>query len=262
MPKFYPTLSPDLAEWLLAQPLFFVASAPLTGAHINLSPKGHPSHSLAVINQNQVAYLDATGSGCETISHIYENGRVTLMACSFGTSPRIMRLFCTGRVVEKGQPKFDEWVAKTGITEGVKACRAVIILDIFKVQTSCGYGVPVLSPKPGTPEAVDEDPESNAVTKYWEDRDTMPNWASKMLAKDGAIQGYQRNNNVRSLDGCPGLRSARKSGGEVLVLGNLRAKARRMFVGEWGAVLLGVVLAILALVAASKFGLVEVKVLV
>lgn len=134
MPKFYSSLSSDLAEWLLAQPLFFVASAPLTGAHINLSPKGHPSHSLSVINQNQVAYLDATGSGCETISHIYENGRVTLMACSFGTSPRIMRLFCTGKVIEKGNLKFDEWVARTGIKEGVKACRAVIVLDIFKVR--------------------------------------------------------------------------------------------------------------------------------
>lgn len=133
MPKFYPSLSSDLAEWLLAQPLFFVASAPIAGAHVNVSPKGLPSHSLAIINQNQVAYLDATGSGCETISHIYENGRVTLMACSFGTSPRIMRLFCTGRVVERNSRQFDEWVAKTGIKEGIKACRAVIVLDVFKV---------------------------------------------------------------------------------------------------------------------------------
>ncbi|EKG19428.1 hypothetical protein MPH_03291 [Macrophomina phaseolina MS6] len=54
------------------------------------------------------------------------------MACSFGTSPRIMRLFCTGKVIEKGNLKFDEWVARTGIKEGVKACRAVIVLDIFK----------------------------------------------------------------------------------------------------------------------------------
>ncbi|KAH7027112.1 pyridoxamine phosphate oxidase family protein, partial [Macrophomina phaseolina] len=259
MPKFYSSLSSDLAEWLLAQPLFFVASAPLTGAHINLSPKGHPSHSLSVINQNQVAYLDATGSGCETISHIYENGRVTLMACSFGTSPRIMRLFCTGKVIEKGNLKFDEWVARTGIKEGVKACRAVIVLDIFKVQTSCGYGVPVLSPRPRSPDGVDEDPESNAVTKHWEDRDTLPNWASKMLAKDGAIQIYQRQNNVRSLDGCPGLRSARRADGEALFFGDLKAMTRRVLIGEWGAVVLGMMLTVLALVMASQLGWVEVK---
>ncbi|GME23142.1 pyridoxamine phosphate oxidase [Neofusicoccum parvum] len=260
MPKFFPSLSSDLAEWLLAQPLFFVASAPLAGAHINLSPKGHPSHSLAVINENQVAYLDATGSGCETIAHLYENGRVTLMACSFGTSPRIMRLFCTGRVVEKDDPHFDDWVAKTGIREGVKACRAVIVLDIFKVQTSCGYGVPVLSPnRAGSP-----DPESTAaVTSHWEDRDTMPNWAAKMMAKDGALQGYQRLNNSYSLDGCLGMRSARKAGGErVLALGDARARLRRTVGGQWDAVLLGFVLAVLAVLAARVVGLVEVRVLV
>ncbi|KAL1625368.1 hypothetical protein SLS54_003460 [Diplodia seriata] len=225
MPKFYPSLSSDLAKWLLAQPLFFVASAPIAGAHINVSPKGDPSHSLAVINQNQVAYLDATGSGAETISHIYENGRVTLMACSFGASPRIMRLFCTGRVVERDSPQFDGWAAKTGLNQGLKACRAIIILDIFKVQTSCGYGVPILFPKtassnlPPTQKQADADAdlESDAAVKYWEDRDTMSNWAAKMLAKDGAIQIYQRQNNSYSLDGCPGMKSARRAGAFIMI---------------------------------------------
>ncbi|KKY19010.1 putative pyridoxamine phosphate oxidase [Diplodia seriata] len=226
MPKFYPSLSSDLAEWLLAQPLFFVASAPIAGAHINVSPKGDPSHSLAVINQNQVAYLDATGSGAETISHIYENGRVTLMACSFGASPRIMRLFCTGRVVERDSPQFDGWAAKTGLNEGLKACRAIIILDIFKVQTSCGYGVPILFPKtassnlPPTQKQADADAdlESDAAVKYWEDRDTMSNWAAKMLAKDGAIQIYQRQNNSYSLDGCPAfIMITTQAGGSTLL---------------------------------------------
>ncbi|KAF4540511.1 putative pyridoxamine phosphate oxidase protein [Lasiodiplodia theobromae] len=260
MPKFYPSLSSDLAEWLLAQPLFFVASAPIAGAHVNVSPKGLPSHSLAIINQNQVAYLDATGSGCETISHIYENGRVTLMACSFGTSPRIMRLFCTGRVVERNSRQFDEWVAKTGIKEGIKACRAVIVLDVFKVQTSCGYGVPVLSPKGSPQEHAEDDVESDAAAKYWEDRDTMSNWATKMLAKDGAIQGYQRQNNSYSLDGCPGLKSARKSCGEILMLGDVRARTRRMVVGEWGAVVLGAVLMLLGIMMARAAGLVDITV--
>ncbi|KAL1644764.1 hypothetical protein SLS58_004229 [Diplodia intermedia] len=267
MPKFYPSLSSDLAEWLLAQPLFFVASAPIAGAHINVSPKGDPSHSLAVINQNQVAYLDATGSGAETISHIYENGRVTLMACSFGASPRIMRLFCTGRVVERDSPQFDGWVAKTGIKGGLKACRAVIILDIFKVQTSCGYGVPILFPKTAASSNLtptqkqadsDADLESDAAAKYWEDRDTMSNWAAKMLAKDGAIQGYQRQNNSYSLDGCPGMKSARRAGGEVLLLGNARARLRRMVIGEWGAVVLGALLMLLGIVVARTAGLVEI----
>lgn len=83
MVKFFPSISPDHAEFMLAQPLFYVASAPLVRSHVNLSPKGQPSRSFAVLGPNTVAYVDATGSGCETIAHVYENGRVTVMFCSF-----------------------------------------------------------------------------------------------------------------------------------------------------------------------------------
>ena len=39
-------------------------------------------------------------SGIETISHIYDNGRITLMFCSFGPNPQIVRLFGRGTVYE------------------------------------------------------------------------------------------------------------------------------------------------------------------
>lgn len=135
MPHFYESIPSDLGEWALAQPLFFTASAPLhsRSSHVNVSPKGLPSSTLTILNPNQCAYLDATGSGCETISHIYENGRVTLMFCSFGESPRICRFFCKGRVVEWDDPKFEEWVGKVGKASGVKGVRAVIVLDVWKV---------------------------------------------------------------------------------------------------------------------------------
>lgn len=137
MPKYYPSISEDLQEWALEQPLFFTASAPLTGAHINISPKGYTSSALAVLGPNKVAYLDATGSGCETVSHLYENGRITLMFCSFGKSPRIMRWFSTGRVVERGQSEWEEWRGKfRGEKEGgIIGARAVIVLDVWKVST-------------------------------------------------------------------------------------------------------------------------------
>ncbi|KAF2145569.1 uncharacterized protein K452DRAFT_315787 [Aplosporella prunicola CBS 121167] len=239
MPHFYTSLSPELSDWLLAQPLFFVASAPLTGAHINVSPKGHPSHSLAVIGPNQVAYLDSTGSGCETISHIYENGRVTLMACSFGKSPRIMRLFCTGRVVERGGDRFQEWLEKTRIKEGIKGCRSVIVLDVFKVQTSCGFGVPVLAHETATNENTDVEASAAA---YWNDRDTITNWAQKMEKKGyGAILDYQKQNNVRSLDGCTGLKAARKANGEMMLIGDVGARAGRI-AKQWEAIIVGMLL--------------------
>ena len=132
MPKFYDSLSDDLRDWALAQPLFFVASAPLTGRHVNVSPKGLPRRTFAVLSPNQAAYLDHAGSGAETMSHLYENGRVTVMFCSFGASPRIMRFFCTGRVVEFDQPDFAGLLQRMGKVE-FDGVRAVIVLDIFKV---------------------------------------------------------------------------------------------------------------------------------
>lgn len=267
MPKFYPSISNHLKDWLLSQPVFFVASAPLTGAHINLSPKGLPSQSLAVLAPNQVAYLDATGSGCETISHIYENGRVTLMACSFGTVPRIMRLFCTGRVIEKGASAddFEAWLTRTGIKHGVDACRAVIVLDVFKVQTSCGYGVPVVNnssssntnspPRPSSPETTSRTRAADAEAQSQQpphqhaftDRPTLGSFSRKLAAKQpNAILDYQVQNNVRSLDGIPGLRTARAAKGEWVGLVESKARARRVVGAQWEGVLVGLVVAVAA----------------
>lgn len=98
-------LSPTTPDFLipssqqaLAQPLFFTASAPLHNSHthVNVSPKGLPAASLSVFDPNHAAYVDGTGSGCETIAHAYENGRVTVMFCSFEKNPRILRWFCGG----------------------------------------------------------------------------------------------------------------------------------------------------------------------
>ena len=78
----------------LSQKLFFTASAPSYGQHVNISPKGLPSSTFCIFGPNNAGYVDATGSGSETISHVYENGRITIMFCSFAKSPRILRFFC------------------------------------------------------------------------------------------------------------------------------------------------------------------------
>lgn len=132
MPKFYSSISDDLADWAMRQPVFFIASAPLTGDHVNISPKGLPSATLKILSPNSLAYIDATGSGSETIAHIYENGRATIMFCSFGATPRIMRFFCKGRVVEWDQPEFEVLLEKMGKAR-IPSARAVILLDVFKV---------------------------------------------------------------------------------------------------------------------------------
>lgn len=136
MGKFYDSIPDNLRDWALCQSVFFVASAPLRGRHVNLSPKGLPDSCFAILDSNQAAYIDSTGSGCETISHVRENGRVTVMFCSFDASPRILRLFCTGTVVEWDQPEFFRYSQRMAKPQTVGA-RAIIKLDVFKVSTHC-----------------------------------------------------------------------------------------------------------------------------
>lgn len=138
MPQFYDHFPDHLQEWALRQPLFFTSSAPLTGRHVNVSPKGLTSSTFAIFDRNHAGYVDATGSGVETISHIYDNRRVTIMFCSFDKNPRILRLFCRGTVVEVDDPDFENTVHRIG-KKVLPGARAIILLDIWKVsQSHCG----------------------------------------------------------------------------------------------------------------------------
>lgn len=134
MVHYYDNISADHRDWALQQSIFFIASAPLNGKHINLSPKGQPSDTLTVFNGNFVGYLDATGSGIETISHVYENGRATIMFCSFDKRPRIMRWFCKGRVIEVDHPQFEYWLKRMN-KKAYPGMRAIILLDVWKGKT-------------------------------------------------------------------------------------------------------------------------------
>lgn len=203
--KLYECITPDLAAWLLAQPVFFVASAPARGRHVNVSPKGRPASCLAVLGPLEVAYVDATGSGSETVAHVRENGRLTLMACSFGPAPRILRLFADASVVEREgdqQQQFQSLISRMDLsTCYIEGARAVLHLRVFAVQTACGYGVPKLSLSPDT------DPESNGKKPYLADRDTLAHWAANKTDHNQLL-AYRAANNAASLDGLPGLRSA------------------------------------------------------
>ncbi|KAI9930606.1 hypothetical protein ASPWEDRAFT_39513 [Aspergillus wentii DTO 134E9] len=217
MPKFFSSISPEISDWALRQSVFFVASAPLAGRHVNLSPKGLPDSSFAILGPNEAAYVDATGSGSETICHLRENGRITVMFCSFEAAPRILRLFCTGSVIEWHQPEFPRYLERMGGKKVVGA-RAIIRLDVFKVQTACGYGVPQL--------ALEIDPESRQPKPYLKDRETMGHWARGKVDKN-QLRAYQQQCNSQGLDGLPGLQSAQKDNGQLVWLGQLQNMARR-----------------------------------
>jgi hypothetical protein len=243
--KLYPSLAPHLGEWAEQQPVFFTGSAGIHSPHINVSPKGMGAH-FAVLGPNQCAYIDRTGSGCETIAHSYENGRLCLMFMSFGEAPRIMRLFCRSKVVEWDQPSFSNLVRtiSKGRRDAFDGARAVILCDIWEVQLSCGYAVPrvkkaIYRPdsedaekmaigeilRQGTPpDAEDEQLSELAV---FEERPTLDKSSGNQV-KANTMVNYQNQNNNSSIDGLPGLRAARRGAGQTLWIGDAKARLVRI----------------------------------
>ena len=177
MGKTYENITPELREFIERQRMFFVATAPLEArGHVNVSPKG--LDSLRVMGEKRVAYLDLTGSGNETSAHLEENGRITLMFCAFAGDPKILRLYGRGRTILAGADGWGELAGRFEMRPGV---RQVIVVDVERVQTSCGFGVPVY--------------------ELQRERDMLPAWAAKKGA-DG-IARYQREKNAASIDGLP-----------------------------------------------------------
>jgi hypothetical protein len=171
-------LDENLIAWIGEQHLFFVASAPADGGHVNLSPKGHDS--LRVLDDRTVAYLDLTGSGAETIAHIRENGRMTIMFCAFEGPPRILRLYGEGTAHPVGSARYEALVDRF---EPIVGARAIVELAIDRVQTSCGYAVPRMD--------------------YREERPTLQQWAARK--GDDGLHAYWAEKNVASIDGLPAL---------------------------------------------------------
>src|SRR5881398_424588 len=133
MGKVYEAIDEKLSAWIRRQPLFFVATAPSgDSGHLNLSPKG-PIETLRVLGPRRVAYLDLVGSGAETIAHLRENGRIVIMLCAFAGPPRILRLHGRGRVVEPGDPEFEELAGGFELpatTTAGPARRSVVVVDV------------------------------------------------------------------------------------------------------------------------------------
>jgi len=143
MGKRYDRIDGRLSEFIDAQPLFFVATAPLAGdGHVNMSPKGRAG-SLVVLDDQRVAYLDFGGSHAETIAHLRENGRITLMWCAFTGPPNIVRVHGRGEPVFRDDPRFDELVGHFGDADA-PALRAVIVVTAEIISDTCGFSVPYL----------------------------------------------------------------------------------------------------------------------
>ncbi|UVS80830.1 pyridoxamine 5'-phosphate oxidase family protein [Actinokineospora sp. UTMC 2448] len=142
MGKTYDRIDGRLRDFIDAQPVFFVATAPVDGGHVNVSPKGR-SGSLTVLDERTVAYLDFGGSGAETIAHLRENGRITLMWCAFDGPPNIVRVHGTGEPVFRDDERFPALAAR--FPDGDKpAIRAVIVVTATRISDTCGFAVPFM----------------------------------------------------------------------------------------------------------------------
>lgn len=182
MGQVYPEIDERLRSFLLAAPVFFVATAP-SGArgHVNVSPKGGTG-TLAVLDPRSVAYLDFTGSGAETIAHLRENGRIVVMCCAFSGAPRIVRLHGRGEVVLPGHAEFPSLLAhfSAATQPGI---RGVVRIRCERISDSCGYGVPLMD--------------------YRGERTAMPAWAAHQ-GTDG-LAAYRLRHNQVSIDGLPAI---------------------------------------------------------
>ncbi len=182
MAKTFESIDERLTEWLLAQPVFFVSTAPIDGdGLLNCSPKGNRDE-LAVLDGRTVAYLDQTGSGVETIAHLQENGRIVVMFCAFTGPPRIVRLHGRGRSVRTDMPEFAELAGWFRGSTGV-GVRSIIVVDVRRIADSCGYGVPLMS--------------------FVGHRPTMDQWSARKGPE--GIRNYWAEHNQASIDGLEGL---------------------------------------------------------
>jgi hypothetical protein len=191
MGKVFAGIDERQREWIAAQSLFFVGTAPLAGdGHVNVSPKG-PIGTLRVIDEHTVAYLDVVGSGAETIAHLRENGRIVVMLCAFSGPPRILRLHGTGTAYRPGEPEYAALLEACAFQDPSvpEARRSIVKVDVTRVADSCGYGVPLMA--------------------YEGEREHSRLWAEKRLRAQGpdAMRIYEAQKNATSLDGLPAVTS-------------------------------------------------------
>jgi Pyridoxamine 5'-phosphate oxidase len=187
MGKTYPGLDKQLAEFIASQHVFFVATAPSgSGGHVNVSPKGYRD-TFAVLGERTFGYLDLTGSGAETIAHLRQNGRITIMFCSFGETPKILRIYGTGRPVVPGEPDWPRLAEHFPGRDGAGAergdQRAIIVVEADRIADSCGYSVPVM--------------------ELAHERDLLTRWADRKSPEQ--LVAYRSDRNSVSIDGLPAL---------------------------------------------------------
>lgn len=167
MADWYDSIDDEHRKFIEEQHMFFVATAGNDpSSTVNVSPKGR--NLLRVLGPNLVGYLDYPGSGDQTATHTAENGRVTLMFCSFGRTALILRLYGQARRAEVDDPLVREHREAFG-ADLHPFVRQAFFVQVERVQTSCGYAVPRM--------------------EFIEDRDTLDRWCERKTEPRQFVDG-------------------------------------------------------------------------
>ncbi len=173
MGKRIPELTKEFIQFIEQQKTFFVGTARSVGT-VNISPKA--MDSLRVIDKNTIVWLNLTGSGNETATHLLENDRMTLMFMAFEGKPLILRLYGNAKVYHPRDKEYQQYISMFSNDPGA---RQIIVMNINLVQNSCGYAVPIMG--------------------FKEDRNILKSWAEKQ-GRD-RIKEYWKEKNTLSQDG-------------------------------------------------------------
>jgi hypothetical protein len=175
MGKQFTEIEPSLKAFIEEQKVFFVATAAPEG-RVNLSPKG--MDTLRILDSKRVVWLNLTGSGNETAAHLLESNRMTVMFCAFEGKPNILRLYGTAKAIH---PRDEAWAEFIDLFPPLPGARQLFDMTVELVQTSCGFGVPLM--------------------EYVGDRPTLIDWAAKK--GEDQLRTYRQQKNTLSLDGKP-----------------------------------------------------------
>lgn len=185
MGQTYEIINDRLRKFIAQQPIFFVATAPLTGdGHVNLSPKGRDG-TLLVLDEQTIAYLDFGGSHAETLAHLRENGRITLMWCAFDGPPKILRVHGRGEPLFRDDARFDELAEHFGGAAVRPGLRAIVLVKAVKISDSCGFAVPYM--------------------EFKQERPLHYDYFGRMTEEEFNAYCERKEHNAVSIDGLPAL---------------------------------------------------------
>jgi hypothetical protein len=176
MAKQFEELSQNHQDFISRQHIFFTGSAAPTGK-VNISPRS--TEMFRIIGPNSVAYLDFVGSGNETAAHLRQEPRLTMMFCAVSGAPQIMRLYGQGHAFLDNSSEYATLLKQHFEGIAPRNARQIVQLDIDIVQTSCGFGVPLLD--------------------YVDERDALTRWADHKT--DEELLAFRQEKNATSIDG-------------------------------------------------------------